>query len=141
VKYARSSRGFALAGAVTFIALAGVAATTVATYFSYEARRTRSGDIAAQQRQLIMAGVVMAQQQLADGKAQGSQELALPAGLADCVLTLSWDKAGKAEDGHASAVLLATYRHERLRQQVQWQREGNVWRIRQMESRVLSGIK
>jgi len=138
VKYARSSRGFALAGAVTFIALAGVAATTVATYFSYEARRTRSGDIAAQQRQLIMAGVVMAQQQLADGKAQGSQELALPAGLADCVLTLSWDKA---EDGHASAVLLATYRHERLRQQVQWQHEGNVWRIRQMESRVLSGIK
>ncbi len=124
-------RGVMLASAVMLLAFISVAILAITALFATELRRTRNTDVSAQQHQLIMAGVVIAAQDLSSSQMQNAREITLPHDMTDARLTLSWDHADAQS---ARATLTATYRNQNLRQQITWQKDRGQWQIINMAS-------
>jgi hypothetical protein len=131
----RQPRAFATATAVAMFGLVAVAVGVIATTFAYQASRTRDVDIAAQQRQLIKAGMAIAHQQLSDGHTRDAAALPLPSSLTDAHVSLTWKTidAGKIE-----SILIVTYRQQRIREETTWRRDGHVWHLEELASEPLT---
>lgn len=138
MRTSRHPHAFATATAVAMLGLVAVAVGVIATTFAYQASRTRDVDIAAQQRQLIKAGMVIAHQQLTDGHTQNITALPIPSSLTDAHVALTWKPldAGKFE-----STLIVTYRKKRVRQEATWQRDDANWNPQKLASEPLTAEK
>jgi len=119
-----SRRGFAVATALCMVAIAGVAMAAVCALLAADVRRTLSGDVDAQLRQLLIAGEIDAPAHLSD-PTQQAWDTPLPMALGSAQVRTS-----RVADGDGARLRVSARLGDRsAREDLRFDRSGGGWRL------------
>ena len=116
-------RGFATATALTLLAFVAVLLAARGTSIGIEARRTRHAAVAAQLRQLLLAGAAAAGEETA---AAGTANVSLPSHLTDDTASLTVTMT-MPSPGERTATIDASIAARHARQVVRFARRDGRW--------------
>jgi hypothetical protein len=126
---ARTRRsGFAMVIAITLMAIVALTLGCITTTFSLDAQRTRTQAQAAQLRQLLLAGALIAQTHLSETNDGQEINVSMPAALnSQAALGLQFEPADPS--GQQIVIVSAMLGPRRLTQRLQFVRQSGGWRL------------
>jgi|GEM_PF-3669395 len=126
----KSRQGVTTILMVSMMMIVSAATLSLMVVFSAEARRTRDAGIAAQQRQLLLAGTKAALEALRAEKGESLIHVVLPESLR-ATLTVEMESISPAPSTIAmQAVITATVDDHPARSTVIFEGQGNQWKLR-----------
>jgi hypothetical protein len=124
----RRRSGFAMVIAIMLMGIVAVTLGCITTTFTLDAQRTRTQAQAAQLRQLLVAGALIAQTHLSESNDTQAINVPLPAGLnSRAALGLQFEPTDPS--GQRIVIVAATVGNRRLTQRLQFIRQTRGWSL------------